>query len=510
MICKCLFAVILLCLIIPASVAADITFTAGEQDYYFLTGQNIEIPLTVSSSYPDETVGTVRFSTDAQLQKTGVEMISTQNRVFSQTVPAGRSFLNLTIAPSQVSREYKVHFSFYHATPSPINVSLPEFFIHIVADPGLMKNFPAPLESTSRPESGEIPAQSSVSAVEQTVSTRQQIGSDSSGQQSIASGHPQPDTDATRQQQQREKEKREREQAEFDVRLKTDPLFVAVNESLGAEGFSRQTLDTQPAGNETGTFSMVYRKGADEQVVVQGSMQGGVVPSVHELANTVITPDPALDADTTFQSFARTLAAQEYKHMETSLNRTLTGAMANITYATPDGKKAFVNATTKDQKVVQVSLEMETGPAGFPLVPLLILATVILMIFGGYVYWRYKRRGLPAPEAQSSNSQSDFNHLKDAERLLNDAELASEQHRYSDAYGQAGRALRIFLSYEFGNKSEVTTQEIVSLLRTSDRDMRNIDTILQRCDEVVFARQEPDSAEFSSIIRQVREIIASS
>jgi len=509
MICKCLFTVILLCLIIPASVAADITFTAGQQDYYFLTGHTIEIPLAVSSSYPDEVIGTVRFSTDAQLQKTGVVMISTQNRVFSQTIPAGRSFLNLTMAPSQVSRDYKVHFSFYHATP-PVNVSLPEFFIHIVGDPGLMKNFPAHLESSSRRESGEIPAQSSVSAVEQTVSTRQQIGSDSSGQQSIASGQPQPDTEATRQQQQREKEKREREQTEFDIRLKTDPLFVAVNESLGAEGFSRQMLDTQPAGNETGTFSMVYRKGADEQVVVQGSMQGSVVPSVHELANTAITPDPALDADTTFQSFARTLAAQEYKHTETSLNRTLTGAMANITYATPDGKKAFVNATTKDQKVVQVSLEMEIGPAGFPLVPLLILATVILMIFGGYVYLRYKRRGLPAPEAQSSNSQSDFNYRKDAERLLNDAEQASDQHRYSDAYGQAGRALRIFLSYEFGNKSEVTTQEIVSLLRTSDRDMRNIDTILQRCDEVVFARQEPDSADFSSIIRQIREIIASS
>jgi hypothetical protein len=503
-------ALLLLCLLVQAVLAGDITFTAGQQDYYFLTGQPVEIPLAVTSSYPYEMPGTVRFSTDTQLQKTGVVMISTQNRVFSHTIAAGRSFLNLTMAPSPVSRDYKVHVSFYHATPSPFNASLPEFFVHIVADPGLMKNSMVSLESTSRPESGEIPATSSVSAVEQTVSTRQQMGSDSTGQQSIASGQPQPDTEAARQQQQYEKEKREREQLEFDGRLGIDPLFMAVNESLAAEGFTRQTLDSQPAGNDTGTFSMVYRKGAEEQVVVQGSMQGGIVPSVREVANTAITADPALDADTRFQSFARTLAGQEYGHKETSINRTLTGAMANITYATSDGKKAYVNATTKDNRVVQVTMEQETGPASFPLVPVLMLATVILTISGWYVYWRYERRGLPAPEVRGGAPQLDFDHRKEAGQLLSNAELAFDQHRYSDAYRQAGRALRVFLSYEYGNKDEVTTTEIVSLLRTSGRDARNIEGMLWLCDVVVFARREPDAAEFSSMIQQIRKIIASS
>ncbi|MFA4825598.1 MAG: hypothetical protein WC593_10635 [Methanoregula sp.] len=508
--CKVLFAFLLLCLIVPTALAADITFTAGQQDYYFLTGQPVEIPLAVTSSYPDEMPGTVRFSTDMQLQKTGVVMISTQNRVFTQTIPTGQSFLNLTMAPSQVSRDYKVHVSFYHVAPFPVNTSLPEFFVHIVSDSGLMKNSTVFLESTSRPESGEIPSASSVSMVEQTVSTRQQMGSDSTGQQSIASGQPQMDTEAARQQQQREKEKREREQSEFDGRLGTDPLFMAVNDSLGAEGFTRQTLDSQPAGNDTGTFSMVYRKGAEDQVIVQGSMQGGVVPSVREVANTAITADPALDADMTFQSFARTLAEQEYDHKETSINRTLSSAMANITYATSDGKKAYMNATTKDNRVVQVTLDLETGPAGFPRVPVLMLAIVILTIFGGYVYWRYKRRVLPAPDARAGLPTLYFDHRKEAEQLLNDAERASNQHRYSDAYSQAGRALRVFLSYEYGNKDEVTTTEIVSLLRTSGRDVRNIEGMLWLCDEVVFATREPDAAEFLSMIQQIRQIIASS
>ncbi|MDP3564633.1 MAG: hypothetical protein Q8R70_09105 [Methanoregula sp.] len=499
---------LLLCLVFPAVPAADITLAAGQQDYYFLTGQPVEIPLAVTSGYPDHMPATIRFSTDAQLQKTGVVMISTQNRVFTQTVPGGQSFLNLTMASSQVSRDYKVHVSLYYRAPSPVNTSLPEFFIHIVTDPGLMKNSPVPLASTSQPESGEIPSKSSVSAVEQTVSTRQQMGSDSTGQQSIASGQPQPDTDTARQQQQRDKEKREQEQSEFDGRLEKDPLFLAVNETLGAEGFTRQTLDTQPAGNETGTFSLVYRKGAEDQVVVQGSMQGGVVPSVREVSNAEITADPTLDADTTFQSFARTLAGQGYGHTETAVNRTLSGAMANITYTTPEGKKAYVNATTEQSRVIQVTMEQETGPGGSSLVPILMLATVILTIFGGYVYWRYEWRGLPGPEAQAGSPQPDFNHRKEADRLLMEAEQAFDQRRNTDAYGKASRALRGYLSHEYGNHGEVTTTEIVSLLRISGRDTRNIEAMLRQCDEVVFARQEPDPGEFSSMILQIREIIS--
>jgi hypothetical protein len=66
-------------------------------------------------------------------------------------------------------------------------------------------------------------------------------------------------------------------------------------------------------------------------------MAAGVVPSVRERANVPITADPALDANATFRSFAGTLAGREFVHKETAVSRTLTGAVANITYATAGG-----------------------------------------------------------------------------------------------------------------------------------------------------------------------------
>ncbi|MGB7788488.1 hypothetical protein [Methanoregula sp.] len=502
-----LFSLLLSSLLVPATTAAAITLTAGRQDYYFLTGQPVEIPLAMNSSYPDAIPGTVRFSTDAQLQKTGVVLISTENRVFAYTIPVGQSSLDLTIAPSPVSRDYKVHVSFYYTDPSPVNASLPEFFVHIVADPSLMNNSTVSLESTSLPESGEIPATSSVSVVQQDIGVQEQAGSDSTGRQSSASGQPQPDTEAARQQQQRDKELLEREQDAFGGLLGRDPLVVTVNVSLVSEGFTRQAIITQPAGNDTGTFSMLYRRGAGDQVVVQGSMQGGAVPSVLELANANITADPALDTNITFQSFTRTLAEQDYGYGEIAINRTLTGAMANITYASPDGKKAYVNATTEDNRVLQVSMEQATGSSGSPLVPVLIVAAVLLVISGRYVHRRYMRRGLPVPTAGTGPRPLAFDHRMESERLISEAELAFSRHQYADAYGLAGRALRIFLSYEYGNRGEVTPTEIINLLRGAGVDITTIDAVLGQCSDVVFARGKTDAGEFSTMVSRIRKMI---
>jgi hypothetical protein len=501
-------ALLLLALIIPPVPAAGITLSAAQQDYYFLTGQRVEIPLAVTSTFPGEVTGIIRFSTDTQLQKTGTIMISTENRVFSHAVPEGPSFLNLTMSPSPVSRDYKVHVSYYYQDPAPFNASLPEIYVHIVADPGLVKNIPVQRAGTTLPENGEIPLVSSVSMTEQTVSVREQMGSDSSRGSSL-SGARSPAGTADPGQQQRDREEREREQAVFDARLAADPLFTTVNASLVAEGFSRQSLDTQPAGNDTGTFSVLYRRSAGDQVVVQGSMEDGVVPYVRERANVPVTADPALDANATFRSFALTLAAQEYLHGETAVNRTLDGAMANITYATTSGNRAYVNATVGEGLVTQVSLEREAGPAVFPPFPVLMAAAGILAISVWWIYRRKNTGGLSEQGTGPAVPVPVFDHRAEAERILTDAELAFARQEYVSAYRLAGRALRIFLSHEAGDKSEMTVPEIVAILRKAGRDTAEVELVLGQCSEVAFAKGTPDPGDFSRITGWIRKIFQS-
>jgi hypothetical protein len=348
------------------------------------------------------------------------------------------------MAPSPVSRDYRVHVSYYYSDPSPVNVSLPEFSIYIVADPGLINNSPESLESTSLPESGQIPVTSSVSVVQQDVGVREQIGSDSFGTQSASGVQQQPATGTGGHQ---GMSQQEQEEDAFDTLLARDPLVAAVNSSLVSEGFTCQTLNTQPAGIDTGTFSMLYRRGAEDQAIVQGTVQEGAVPSVIERANAEITADPVLDTNATFESFTRTLAGQEYGYREVTVNRTLTGAMANISYTTPEGEKAWVNATTGDNRVIRVSMERAEGLWSSVLIPALT-AGAFIVISGWYVRRRYKRRGRAAPVIKAAGPPPPvFDHRREAEHLISDAELAYSRCRYTDAYSLAGRALRVFLSH---------------------------------------------------------------
>lgn len=495
--------ILLIVLLLPAVSAADITLTADRQDYYFRTGAPVEIPLAVESSFPAEIPGTVRFSTDAYLQKTGVVMITTENRVFAQTIPGGRSFMNLTIAPSPVPREYKVHISFYYSAPMPVNVSVPELFIHIGADQGGAGNLPAPVSSTSRPESGTIPSSSSVTVAEQTVGTREQMGSDSTGHASPSGGQPQGGTAAGRQQNLQEKAQQEREQSEFDQRLASDPLFLLVNASLAADRFTLAARDTQPASGTSGTFSLLYRRGAGDQVVVQGSMLNGTVLSLHEAANADITADPALSANTSFQSFRRTLAEGGYLHRETNLNRTLAGVEAAILSTGAGGEKAYVNATTSDGTVSRIILE-KGGDGG--LFPLLLLPSLLLAAAGIWLLYRKYRRPIIESRPDGGSAPTPDPRVN-AERILEKAEGAFGREQYAEAYGLAARALRVSLSHGGGDGSEMTSSGILAAIPATGQDTSAIRTILDQCSDVAYAKGRPDAEEFSALVGRIRKII---
>lgn len=496
--------ILLIVLLIPGVAASDITLTADRQDYYFRTGTPVEIPLAVESSFPAEMPGTVRFSTDAHLQKTGVVMITTENRVFSKAVPAGSSFLNLTIPSSPVPRDYKVHISYYYSAPAPVNVSVPELLVHIVADPGSAGDPASPVSSTSRLESGTIPTSSSVAVAEQAVGTREQMGSDSTGHASPSGGQPQAGTAEERQQNLQEKAQWEREQSEFDQRLAGDPLFLLVNTSLAADGFTLMARDTQPASGTSGTFSILYRRGAGDQVVVQGAMRDGTVPSVHESANADITADPALSANTSFQSFKRTLAEGGYRHRETDLDRTLAGAEMTALSTGADAKKAYVNATTSNGVVTRVTLEKEGGADLFllMLLPALILAVAVTW----FIYRKYRR---PATGGRIVEEPATINPKVNAERILAEAEEAFGRKRYPEAYGFAARALRVYLSHAAGDGSEVTSNGILAAIAARGQDPSAIRTLLDRCGDVAYARGQPDAEEFSLLVNRIRKIIRS-
>ncbi len=396
------------------------------------------------------------------------------------------------------ARIFRVHVTFDYRNPAQVHVVLPEIIVHVVATPGQVINVESLVKSTSGPGTGPVPTSSSVNIAEQTVSVRDQMGSDTGGGQG-QSGQGGLNLSAL--------QEKQREENEFNDRLSRDPLFDPVNRSLIAQGFAIRSLDARPSANDTGTFSVVYGKGTDGQVVVGGSMENGIVPGLNGQSNTGINTTLALDANPAIASFDRELTSQGFRMTETHFDRTLPNTTLNLSYTNADGRKAFINATDILGNVTSVSLEMEPAGSAFPLV---IILGGALVVSGWVLYRRAIRRAVPeARVVKPEIPETDPAPLLIG--LLNSAQEAYAEGRFPEAYGLAARALRSVLASRQGSRDELTNTEILSSLRDSSAsDFQRIEAILSRCSDVEFARGEPDKEEFSSFVRTIRGMVSDS
>jgi hypothetical protein len=512
-----MFLLLLSLLLVPTALAAGITITSDKTDYYFALGDTAAVSLPVSNTYGHDVDGTLRFTTVELLQNTGSTLTSTKNRVYTKTIPSGTSFINISAGTSDVPAAIRIQVAFQYSDPSATQVTLPEITVHFVQDPSQYAQSQGSAQTSTSGAASSSFGSSSVQIVQQSVSVQQQAGRDASQGQSASSAlqnsQLSQDTSALKEQLQREAAEKEQAKSEFEQALDADPLVRQVNATLTADGYSRQSVDENPASGSDGTFSMTYQNAAGEQVNLQGTMYQGVVPSVLEQSAAEVNVTAPLAANATYQSFVQGLAGQSFQRNATLMNVTLSGATVNLTYLSAQGTPAYVNATVENGNVTQVSLEIPPGETGYLLMGL-IAAIAVIAAAGAWLVWRRFRVKKPvAPQAarQTRPAPVLIDYRKEALRLLAEAEAAYRRQEFSSAYGLAGRAARIFLSYDHGDRRELTNAEIVAVLAASGRTGSGaVGMLLDRTSDVEFARGLPDAEEFAAMVRQVKEMIAGS
>lgn len=512
-----LFLLIFSLMLVPAALAAGITITSDKTDYYFALGDTAAVSLPVSNTYGHDIDGTLRFTTVELLQNTGSTLTSTKNRVYTKTIPSGNSFINISAGTSNVPESIKIQVAYQYSDPQATQVTLPDITVHFVQDPSQYAQSEGSAQTSTSGAASSSFGSSSVQIVQQSVSVQQQAGRDASQGQSgqsassaLQNSQLSQDTSALKEQLQREAAEKEQAKNEFAKALDADPLVRQVNETLTADGYSRQSVDENPTSGSDGTFAMTYQNAAGEQVNLQGTMSQGVVPSVLEQSAAEVNVTAPLAANATYQSFEQGLAGQSFQRNATLMNVTLSGATVNLTYLSAKGTPAYVNATVENGNVTQVSLEIPPGETGYLLIGLIAAIAVIAAVCAWLVWRRIKAKKPVAPQAarQTLPAPVPVDYRKEALRLLAEAEAAYRRQEFSSAYGLAGRAARIFLSYDHGDRRELTNAEIVTVLAASGRTgSRAVGTLLERTSDVEFARGLPNAEEFAAMVRQVKEMI---
>lgn len=502
-------ALLLAALLVPPVAAAGITITAEAQDYFFLLGEEAKFPLRVANTYPSEVDGSLQIATSQQLQKLGITMTSAKNRVFSRTLPAGNSLLNVSAGTSTEPTTILVEVAYQYTDTVPVVVSLPAITVHFVENLPQGGGTSSPVTSTSAAGSAGGVGTSSVQVVQQSVSVQQQLGWDGTAQENLQNGQMAADTAALKEQLAREAAARQQAEEEFRENLNADPLVKAVNASLAAEGFYREAVETDPVSGDSGTFTMSYRNAAGEGVSIGGGMQNGTVPSVTEQSSAAINVTPALSANSTYQSFSSVLTGEGFRRNMTVANVTLNGSSVSISYRNEAGGTAVLNATAEQGNVTAISLARDEPEADYLPAVLILAAVAVAAVLAWLLYRRLRSRPPAAVPAAviPEPVPVPIDHRREALRLLSAAETAFAEGRQTEAYGLAGQAARLFLSHEYGDRREKTVEEIAPVVARACPDPVSVMALLERCSDVEFAKGAPDPAGFADIVRRVRAIV---
>ena len=499
-----LLLLLLAAALVPHTAAAGITITADRPEFSVPLGTAADIPLSASSTFSHPVDGTLRITTTEELQNAGNVMISTKNRVFNRTVPAGESPFPVSTGESEVPRTVRMQVAFQYSDGSPVLVTLPEILVHFGGNTSAGAGNATPVISTSGPGSPGGLGESSVRIAQQAVSVQQQAERDgipqiSRGTQSLLQ------TNASAGQLVPGAAMSPGDLQDFLRSVGADPLVQSVRGSLSAQGFVCQSVAAKPVSGTEGTFSQEYRDPAGGAAVVRGAMANGTVLSVIVQSDAPIAIPPALETNASYLSFTGSLAAGGYRLNGTAMNLTLAGADVNLTFTGPGGMPAFLLATVVEGNVTRVTLARENPFPGY-LVAGTVLAA-ILLVTGGLIFVKRKNARLVPAETGDATGTWPDDHRDKALEIIAGAEAAFTEGRPATAYGLAGRALRLFLSREYGDGREATAEEIAALIAGKRTDAAAIAVLLDMCSDVAFARGVPDPDRFREIIGGIRDIV---
>jgi len=228
-----------------------------------------------------------------------------------------------------------------------------------------------------------------------------------------------------------------------------------------------------------------------------------MISGVSGASEVVDLPIPnQLRDDTTFQGYDTVLTRDGYEVSTFTIGLTPDQTKVTINYTDDNGKEAVLTAEMTGDKVTKVTLDKEEEPL-WPL--FLLLVIVVLCIIGGY--YLYSRYHAPVISNELIITEEICDPRAKAEELLLQAEEARDQGHLKTAYGLAGRALRVYISEQYGTGTEETNMEIIRVSNETGKNTDTIKNILDTTSLVEFAKRNGDSDELSSVVSVIRGLI---
>jgi len=489
----------------------DIKFSVDQKDYYFKTGEDAIIPLNIENDYAKQIDGILTYKYTQEINQGGIHMSSSNSQSTSLSVKDGKTTQGLNFGTSDSPLELDISLKFIYTEKESRVVNLDGIKIHFVSDENKKQNQQNKQSSSSekytQPQqsqnSGQDPFSQIQKELNQIMNNNQQP---QNAQQALQNNQISQDSSALKQQIENQIKEQEAMKQEFQKQLAQNQDFQKEHQKLLNQGYNLTNSNVNPSSNNTGDFKLDYQNKDGDQAFLKGHMENGEIENLQK-----DTPESRqkilnqLEQNKQFQEYQKQLQRQGYYQQNTEVSQEQDKTNVKVNYAKQNNETATISADILNNTVQNVELQKsEKDKQNYWWILLILL---LLTVFGYFAYKRLNNKPHQETDVVEKKKEKLFDYKSESIKLLEKSKKLFRQEQYKDAYGTAGQALRLFLSYENKLNKEITNDEIIKYLRYHKQEYKEAKECFDLCSLVEFAKYKANKKDFDKIINHAKKII---
>jgi len=488
--------------------AQDILLSTEQSEYYFKIGEEAIIPIEINSTYGKQISGILQYTTTQQINQGNVQFSNSNTESKSLVINEENQKISLDLGTYDTPSNLILNLNFNYNENGDRTVSLGPIIIHFVSDDSQKNNQQNKIQSSSQSNT-QSQQPDLFSQQEQQMEQRlnelleNQQNPSQNQQQRLQSNQLSQDSYALKQQIQKQIQQQEQIKKEFEKQLLSNNDFLNRHQKLLENGYNVTNDILNSMSNDSGSFDIKYKNTDGKWATLQGNMKNGTITELKQ--QTQDQQEKLLEKlkqNTLFQQFHNQLVTEGFSQNDINFQDSENETNIILQYENQRHDNAKITANFENDEIKRVTLE-DNSSNSYNLILLILSIVAILSVISVYfVIKKFLKKktftiindSSPIPKLKS------FEHINESKKLISQAQQYHDKGEYKEAFGIAGKAIRLFLSYDAGLKREITSEELIRLIQKHNYPKDAIRECLKITDLVEFAKSNATEDDFKKII----------
>src|SRR6476659_4960748 len=509
--------------------AQDILLSTNQTDYYFKTGENAIIPIEINNTYGKQISGILQYTISQLINQGNIQLSNYNTEKKSLSINEENNKISLDVGKSDTPSNFTVNLGFNYNENGNRIVPLGPIIIHFVSDESQKNTHQQnKMQRSSQPstQSNQKDIFSQQQQMEQGLnelfgnqsdlfSQKQQqmeqkldelLGNQQNQsqnqQQQLQNNQLAQDSNTLKQHLNGQVQKQEQIKKEFEQKLFSNNEFLNRHQNLLKNGYNINASNLNAKSNDTGSFDIKYNNTTGKWATLQGNMKNGTMTNINEQSQDKQEKLlEKLKQNKSYQQFNSKLLTEGFSQNDIAFEAN--GNVTNVILKYEDQKQANATITANfvNDEIRQVTLEdRNSNPLNLMLL-IIIAVTVVpaLCIYFAIKKFKKKKR-FTIIDTQLNPKLKSFDHVIESKKLIDEAIQYHDKGHYKEAFGTAGKSIRLFLSHDAGIKREITSEELIRLIPKDNYPINDIRECLKVTDLVEFAKLKATDYDFKKII----------